>query len=69
MGSEYKLIRMDTIVEDGKENATVKGLIIQEYDESKNLIFQWDSWDHYKITDSKIYLTSQVVDYVHGNSI
>lgn len=69
IGQELKVIAMDTIVEDGSPNATVIGLIIQELDERKNLIFQWESWDHYKITDTYSNLSNQTVDYVHANSI
>ncbi|OFX26593.1 MAG: hypothetical protein A2041_02525 [Bacteroidetes bacterium GWA2_31_9b] len=69
LGLDYQSLRMDTIVEGGNPNATVIGCIIQEYDENKNLIFQWRSWDHYKITDTYMDLTAQIIDYVHGNSI
>ena len=49
----------------------VVGLIIEEQDENKNVVFQWRSWDHFKITDATydIDLTDSVVDYVHGNAI
>ena len=35
------------------------------------MIFQWRSWDHFKITDATedIDLTAHTIDYVHGNSI
>jgi hypothetical protein len=66
-----QIVRMDTIVPGGNPNAVVIGLIIQEFDASKNLIFQWRSWDHYEITDadSFVSLTDSIIDYVHGNSI
>jgi len=40
-------------------------------DEMKNVIFQWRSWDHFKITDATddIDLTQPSIDYVHGNAI
>ena len=48
----------------------MEGLIIQEIDENKNVVFQWRSWDHFNIVDA-IYenLTAPTVDYVHGNAI
>jgi hypothetical protein len=62
---------MDTIVTGGDSSAIVYGLIIQEQDENKNVVFQWRSWDHFLITDAtfNIDLTNAVIDYVHGNAI
>ena len=64
-------VRMDTIVAGGDSSAIVIGLIIQELDETKNVIFQWRSWDHFNITDATedIDLTQHTIDYVHGNAI
>ncbi|MCW8804833.1 MAG: aryl-sulfate sulfotransferase [Ignavibacteriaceae bacterium] len=64
-------VRMDTIVSGGDSSAIVLGLIIQELDETKNVIFQWRSWDHFNITDAteNIDLTQHTIDYVHGNAI
>ena len=64
-------VRMDTIVNGGNPNALVTGLIVQEIDSGKNVIFQWRSWDHFKITDATedINLTASYIDYVHGNAI
>ncbi|HMI31365.1 MAG TPA: aryl-sulfate sulfotransferase [Candidatus Limnocylindrales bacterium] len=54
----------------GRSNAIVIGLIIQEMDIARNVVFQWRSWDHFQITDVVSHsLTTAVVDYVHGNSI
>jgi hypothetical protein len=69
---DRQLVEMDKIVEGGDPDATVVGLIIQELDEDQNVIFQWRSWDHFSILDtddSVVDLTSQYVDYVHGNSL
>jgi hypothetical protein len=65
-------VRMDLIVPGGRSNAVVIGLVVQELDAAKNVVFQWRSWDHFAITDATsplAGLTSVVVDYVHGNSI
>ena len=69
IGQDLKLVGMDTVVEGGNPNATVVGSIIQELDENKDLIFQWESWDHYEITDTYRSLLGQTIDYVHANSI
>jgi hypothetical protein len=64
---------MSTVVPNGNPNATVIGLIIQELDAAKNVVFQWRSWDHYQITDMvetpNQSLTAPFIDYVHGNAI
>lgn len=69
---DRQLVRMDTVIDGGNPDATVVGLVIQELDEDQNVIFQWRSWDHISILDtdeSIVDLTSQYVDYVHGNSL
>jgi arylsulfotransferase ASST len=54
----------------GQPNAIVIGLILQELDQARNVVFQWRSWDHFQITDIIFHsLTTAVVDYVHGNSV
>ena len=48
------------------------GLIVQELDREKNVVFQWRSWDHFAITDCSvnlINLAGSLIDYCHGNSI
>jgi Arylsulfotransferase (ASST)/Secretion system C-terminal sorting domain/Cep192 domain 4 len=71
MSYDRQHIRMDTIVAGGNPNALVTGLVIQELDENKNVMFQWRTWDHFKITDATydIDLTASTIDYVHGNAI
>jgi hypothetical protein len=71
MSYDWQSVPMDTVVPGGNPDATVIGLIIQEQDENKNVVFQWRSWDHFKITDATfdISLTDSVIDYVHGNAI
>ncbi len=67
---DYQPVDMSVIVPGGNPNAIVIGLIIQEIDENKNVVFQWRSWDHFDITDA-IYenLLAATVDCVHGNAI
>jgi len=65
-------VRMDTVVAGGRPNAIVTGLILQEIDAAKNVVFQWRSWDHFKITDAaspEAPLTAGAIDYVHGNAV
>lgn len=62
---------MSNIVDGGDPEAIVTGIIIQELDHNREVIFQWRSWDHVQITDANesIDLTSPNVDYMHSNSI
>ena len=69
LANDPEPVRMDTVVAGGNPNASVVGLIVQEVDENKNVVFQWRSWDHYAITDSYADLTTSSVDYVHGNAL
>jgi len=71
MSYDWQQVGMDTVVSGGNPNATVIGLIVQEQDENKNVVFQWRSWDHFKITDATydVDLTDSIIDYVHGNAI
>jgi len=63
-------IDMSKIVANGKTDADVEGLIIQEIDEARNVVFQWRSWDHFEITDAEdIDFTAPYVSYVHGNGL
>jgi len=70
MSYDPQPVDMSLIVPGGNPNATVIGLVIQELDENKNVVFQWRSWDHIAITDAVHEdLTAATVDYVHGNAI
>ncbi len=60
---------MSQVVQGGKKNATVTGLVVQELDPSKNVIFEWRSWDHFSYADSTSNLTDQQIDLIHGNSL
>jgi hypothetical protein len=60
---------MSRVVSGGNPAAQVIGLVIQELDASKNVIFEWRSWDHFQLMDSSEDLTRPTIDYVHGNAI
>jgi hypothetical protein len=68
---DAQIVDMSEVVSCGQPTAVVIGLIVQELDSDKNVIFQWRSWDHYQITDANanIDLCGAVIDYVHGNSV
>ena len=62
-------VDMSEVVDGGDPDAIVVGLVIQELDTSKNVVFQWRSWDHIPITDANQDLTDDLIDYVHGNAV
>jgi hypothetical protein len=66
---DLKVVDMSKIVEGGNTSATLTGLVIQELDESSNLIFQWRSWDYFNITDTYSDLLTSAINLVHGNSL
>ena len=69
MSYDPQPVDMSVIVTGGQPDAIVTGLIIQEIDENKNVVFQWRSWDHFQITDAVyIDLTLSNIDYCHGNA-
>ncbi len=66
---DAEAVDMSKVIPGGNKNATVTGLVIQELDPSKNVIFEWRSWDHFAFSDSLVNLTDQQIDLVHGNSL
>ena len=72
MAYDRQPVRMDSVVVGGDSNAVVIGLVLQELDTDKNVVFQWRSFDHFQITDAVecvANLLAATVDYVHGNSM
>jgi hypothetical protein len=70
LGDDPQYIDMSTIVPGGSKNALVLGMVIQELDLQKHVVFQWRSFDHFSITDA-IHedLKSENIDYVHPNAL
>ena len=65
-----EIVDMSAIVSGGNPFATVLGIVIQELDKNKNVVFQWRSFDHFKITDATHEdLDDNLIDYVHSNAI
>ena len=70
MSYDYEPVDMSVVVPGGNPNATVVGLMIQELDVERNVVFQWRSWDYYDITDAiHLNLKASLIDYVHGNAL
>ncbi len=66
---DSQTIDMSKYVQGGNSSANVIGTIIQEQDHSGNVIWEWRSWDHIPFTETWTDLTSDTVDYVHGNAL
>ena len=63
-------VDMSQIDPDGNTNALIILLIIQEFDSDKNLIFEWNAWEHLNIADyDNLDLTANRIVWMHGNSI
>ena len=64
-------VDMSEIVDDGHPNALVNGiLIIQEFDQNNNLIFEWDAYNHLDIAQyTNLNLASPDFTWMHGNSV
>jgi hypothetical protein len=72
MSYDPQPVAMDTVVPGGRPDAIVEGLIIQELDQERRVVFQWRSWDSMEITDCNsgaVDLADSLIDYVHGNAI
>ncbi len=65
-----QIVNMSQIYPGGDTAAVVIGLIVQELDANKNVVFQWRSWDYFSILDAtNINFTAGEIDYVHGNAV
>lgn len=55
----------------GSANAIVAGVVIQEFDETKALIWEWKSHDHYQFDDvDPVWLSNpNKVDWTHANAV
>ena len=70
MSYDVQVVNMSLIVPGGDTAANVTGLVLQEIDENKNVVFQWRSWDHFLITDAlHENLLAHNIDAVHCNAI
>ncbi len=72
---DYRPMNLSQIIEDGDSNALVVGFIIQEFDENRDLQFQWRSWDHLEVSDTYEECKANflgkftICDFAHANSI
>jgi hypothetical protein len=65
---DIQYMDLSTVAPGGNPNAIVVGSILQELDLSKNVVFQWRSWDYVPITDTYNSISSSAFDYIHVNA-
>jgi hypothetical protein len=71
LGMDARLVDMSAIVPGGQPDATLIGHVVQELDANNNVVFEWNTWDHYSILDCQDYvdLTASSIDLAHINTI
>jgi hypothetical protein len=69
--TSYYAVERDLSDVGGQPDARVIEFVIQELDQAKNVVFEWRSWEHFKVTDitEQHPINLRTLDYVHGNSI
>lgn len=69
MSYDIRVMDMSAVVPGGNPAAKVSGLVIQELNRDKQLVFEWKSWDHFAVTDATHEdLTAGTIDYIHANA-
>jgi hypothetical protein len=68
---EARTMDLTSVVSGGRPDAGVVGLMVQELDSARNVVFQWSSFDWMDVTDAAddVDLTSSHIDWTHGNAI
>lgn len=70
LAQENVEIDMSDSVEGGNTKAMVLGMIVQEIDEHKNVVFEWKTLDYLPVTAAKGQnLKGNKIDYAHCNAI
>jgi hypothetical protein len=69
IADDPQIMDMSLLVAGGDTAALVIGNVIQEFDRSKNLVFQWRTIDHYDILDTNVNVTRSSFRYAHINAI
>jgi len=69
LGLSHTTVNMQGIA-GGDTAASITGNVIQTFDKSGNLVFQWRGIDHYNIFDAvHVDLMAKTIDFEHANSI
>jgi hypothetical protein len=67
---DSQMVDMSKLAVGGSPTALVMGDVLQELDKSGDVVFQWRSWDYFRITDATLTdFTAPLIDPVHMNAI
>jgi hypothetical protein len=69
VAEETHIVDMTIYNPNYSHNATLMTTIVQEFDQGKNVIFEWRGWDHIIPTESNQNLAFGYIDVIHTNSI
>jgi hypothetical protein len=70
IANDFVKVDMSKTVTGGNDSAVITAPVILEIDRKKNIIFEWHSMDHFKITDATFEdLTASSIDFCHMNAI
>lgn len=70
LAADAQTVDMSALVKDGSPNATVLGNVIQELDRAGDVVFEWRSFDHFRITDATLTnFQDKTIDAVHSNAL
>ncbi|MGB3076586.1 MAG: aryl-sulfate sulfotransferase, partial [Chitinophagales bacterium] len=70
VADEYQILDLSVYNPTYSHNCNVNGAVIQEFDASHNLIFEWRSFDHVEVPEAlHSNLAFSFIDYVHTNAI
>lgn len=69
LGFDFRI--MDLTSFQGAPDAQIIGNVLQEVDSTGRVLFQWNTFDNFSITDidPSVSLTTQRIDWNHGNAI
>jgi hypothetical protein len=65
---DIQYIDLSLTIPGANRNAIVVGSILQELDLTKNVVFQWRSWDYIPVADTYMSTTASAFDYIHVNA-
>lgn len=67
---DAQIVDMSALIGGGKPRATVLGNVIQELDCTGDVVFEWRSFDHFRITDATLTnFQAETIDAVHSNAL
>jgi len=70
LAKSYRILDLSQEFEGGSPAALVEDYIILELDQNNNIVFEWNTSDHFNINDAPhLDITSQYIYYAHANSI